>query len=91
VRSDEEALVAAIRARPDDDEPRLVYADWLSERGDRRGKIIVLALELARATTRPPFDPRPERLATLRVPKTLTDFRQQPALPCDRGTVISIT
>ena len=29
--SDEDALLAAIIAAPDDDTPRLVYADWLDE------------------------------------------------------------
>src|SRR4051794_1869690 len=29
--SDEIALLAAIRANPDEDTPRLVYADWLDE------------------------------------------------------------
>src|SRR5687768_10081460 len=29
--SDREALLAAIRANPDDDTPRLVFADWLDE------------------------------------------------------------
>ena len=28
------ALLAAICAEPDDDTPRLVYADWLQEHGD---------------------------------------------------------
>src|SRR5262245_38343099 len=28
------ALIAAIREAPDDDAPRLVFADWLEERGD---------------------------------------------------------
>lgn len=31
--SDEDALLAAIVANPDDDTPRLVYADWLDENG----------------------------------------------------------
>jgi uncharacterized protein (TIGR02996 family) len=31
--SDEQALLAAIRANPDEDTPRLVYADWLDEHG----------------------------------------------------------
>jgi uncharacterized protein (TIGR02996 family) len=31
--SDESAMLAAIRAAPDDDAPRLVYADWLEEHG----------------------------------------------------------
>jgi uncharacterized protein (TIGR02996 family) len=41
------ALLAAILADPDDDEPRRVYADHLSEHGDPRGEYI--ALQLARA------------------------------------------
>ena len=32
--TDEPALLAAIAARPDDDTPRLVYADWLDDHGD---------------------------------------------------------
>ena len=43
----EAELVAAIAAAPDDDAPRLVYADWLAERGDPRGELI--HLQLARA------------------------------------------
>jgi uncharacterized protein (TIGR02996 family) len=31
--SDEEALLRAIWAEPDDDAPRLVYAEWLEENG----------------------------------------------------------
>jgi uncharacterized protein (TIGR02996 family) len=32
--TEEEAFFAAIAANPDDDTPRLVYADWLEEHGD---------------------------------------------------------
>jgi uncharacterized protein (TIGR02996 family) len=32
--SDREALYAAILAHPDDDTPRLVFADWLQEHGN---------------------------------------------------------
>jgi uncharacterized protein (TIGR02996 family) len=32
--SDEAAFLNAILANPEDDAPRLVYADWLEERGD---------------------------------------------------------
>jgi uncharacterized protein (TIGR02996 family) len=35
-------LLAAIYANPDDDQSRLVYADWLLERGDPRGEFIAL-------------------------------------------------
>lgn len=38
----ERDLRAAILATPDDLAPRLVYADWLLERGDLRGEYIVL-------------------------------------------------
>lgn len=36
----ERALVEAIRAQPEDDDIRLVYADWLQDRGDPRGEFI---------------------------------------------------
>ena len=39
---DDEDHLAAIRAAPNDDGPRLVYADWLLERGDPRGELIIL-------------------------------------------------
>ncbi|MEO8707311.1 MAG: TIGR02996 domain-containing protein [Kofleriaceae bacterium] len=44
--TDEAALLSAIRDAPDDDAPRLVYADWLIERGDPRGEYIALACSL---------------------------------------------
>lgn len=37
-----------ILAYPDDDVPRLVYADWLEERGDPRGQFIRVQCELNR-------------------------------------------
>lgn len=40
-QSDDE-LLSAIYAKPDDDGPRLVFADTLSERGDARGEFIML-------------------------------------------------
>src|SRR5947209_6126110 len=51
---DESAFVAAILAAPDDDGPRLVFADWLEERGDTdRSEFIRVQIELAR----PPLEP----------------------------------
>lgn len=41
-------LLAAILAAPDDDEPRLVYADYLQETGDPRGEFIVVQCKVAR-------------------------------------------
>lgn len=40
----EDELLAAIYASPDDDGPRLVYADWLQERDDPRGTFIAKQL-----------------------------------------------
>jgi uncharacterized protein (TIGR02996 family) len=50
---DEADFVAPILAAPDDDAPRLVYADWLVERGDARGELIQTDCALARL---PRFD-----------------------------------
>jgi uncharacterized protein (TIGR02996 family) len=41
----EAELLAAIYAAPDDDAPRLVYADWLQDRGDSLGEFIALQLQ----------------------------------------------
>jgi uncharacterized protein (TIGR02996 family) len=41
------ALHDAVLAAPDDDAPRLVYADWLLERGDPRGELIATQIALA--------------------------------------------
>jgi uncharacterized protein (TIGR02996 family) len=50
---DGDALVAQIRAHPDDDSLRLVYADWLLERGEPLGQLIVLQDREARGTATP--------------------------------------
>jgi uncharacterized protein (TIGR02996 family) len=52
VEGSEANLLAAIVAAPDDDEPRLVYADWLIERGEPHGELIRLECELARTDER---------------------------------------
>jgi uncharacterized protein (TIGR02996 family) len=53
VPTDEQrALWAAIRAHPDDDAPRLVYADWLDEHGDAaRAEFIRVQIERVRMPT----------------------------------------
>ena len=38
--TEEEAFLTAVCERPDDDAPRLIFADWLEERGDPRGEFI---------------------------------------------------
>jgi uncharacterized protein (TIGR02996 family) len=40
-----DALLAAILASPDDELPRLAYADWLEERGDPRAEYVRLNVE----------------------------------------------
>src|SRR5687767_8924873 len=47
--SDEDALLAAIAAHPDEDTPRLMYADWLDEHGKpRRAEFVRVQIEIAR-------------------------------------------
>jgi uncharacterized protein (TIGR02996 family) len=44
--SGQAAFLKAVIAAPDDDLPRLIYADWLDERGDPRGEFIRCQIEL---------------------------------------------
>lgn len=55
-----QAFLRACRARPDDDTPRLVLADWLEEQGDPRGEFLRIQVERARL---PAWDPRQAALA----------------------------
>jgi uncharacterized protein (TIGR02996 family) len=57
--SDEAAFLAAIRAAPADDLSRLVYADWLAERGRAEGGFLRAECELAALA---PADPRRDGL-----------------------------
>src|SRR5947208_13340491 len=51
-----EAILQAVIERPEDDAPRLVYADWLEDHGDPdRAEFIRVQCELARL---PPDEPR---------------------------------
>ncbi|MBN9521309.1 TIGR02996 domain-containing protein [bacterium] len=55
---DEAALLNAIVANPDDDTPRLVYADWLDDHGQSpRAEFIRTQIELARLTDDDPRRP----------------------------------
>jgi uncharacterized protein (TIGR02996 family) len=50
---DADAFLRAIVANPDDDAPRLIYADWLDERGDaERAEFIRLQCSLATEQTK---------------------------------------
>lgn len=55
--TDGEALLAAIIASPDDDTPRLVYADWLEENNQsKRAEFIRVQVELAALPQAPAHD-----------------------------------
>jgi uncharacterized protein (TIGR02996 family) len=45
VTAAERQLLDAVLANPRDDAPRLVYADWLTERGDPRGEFIAMQIK----------------------------------------------
>jgi uncharacterized protein (TIGR02996 family) len=45
--SDDDAFLAGIAAAPADPLPRLVYADWLDDRGDPRAELVRLEIALA--------------------------------------------
>jgi uncharacterized protein (TIGR02996 family) len=49
-----DAFLRAIREDPDNDVPRLIYADWLDEQGDPRGEFIRVQCELAGLTEEDP-------------------------------------
>jgi uncharacterized protein (TIGR02996 family) len=65
--TDERAFREAIIANPTDDGSRLVYADWLEERGDLRGEFLRIKTALARM-------PRKDKQQT-RLRKRLKELR----------------
>jgi len=54
-KADTQAFLAAIHADPQNDTPRLIFADWLDEQNDPRGSMVRLSCELAR---QPRLSPR---------------------------------
>ncbi len=62
----EDAFLQDIAADPDDDAPRMIFADWLEERGDPRGEFIRVQCQLARMAGNDP------RRAELSSPRTRT-------------------
>src|SRR5262245_25362518 len=50
--SDAGPFLSAIHEAPHNDQPRLVYADWLDKRGDPRGEFIRVQYELERPDAR---------------------------------------
>jgi len=65
------AFLQDIKQVPDDDTPRLIFADWLEENGDPRGEFVRVQCELAECA---PTDPRRSRLVK-REKDLLAQFR----------------
>lgn len=58
----QDAFLQAILENPDEDSPRLIYADWLDEHGDPdRAEFIRLQIELAHLPEEDPRRPHLER------------------------------
>src|SRR2546429_642576 len=51
--SPDDAFLQAVLESPDDDGPRLMYADWLAERGHGRREVIHLHLDPRRLASAP--------------------------------------
>jgi uncharacterized protein (TIGR02996 family) len=61
-------LIAAVAAAPEDDGPRLVYADWLLERGDVLGELIRVQCRLAAGDGDPALVARERELLAAHLP-----------------------
>ncbi|QJW95286.1 TIGR02996 domain-containing protein [Frigoriglobus tundricola] len=82
--NEREALLRAVCDTPDDDTPRLVFADWLQENGDEaRAEFIRVQIELSRAQEMCP------RVSNLMVRQhkllRLNEQRWRAELPSDAG------
>jgi uncharacterized protein (TIGR02996 family) len=75
---EQRALWSAIRANPDDDTPRLVYADWLQEHGDEaRAEFIRVQIEQNGLFSPSTLCPDPnDRTLTKREAKLLRLYRE---------------
>ena len=83
--AEREALTAAVLADPDDDLPRLVFADWLDERGEAaRARFIRAQLALAAL---PEWDPQSAALRRTRPEWDCSEesIRTLPPLTSDTG------
>ncbi len=77
MHTEAEAFLQRILADPDDDAPRLVYADWLDDRGDPRGEFIRVQVALAHLP-----DDSPRRPPLAAAERELLDaFRDEWAAP----------
>src|SRR5262245_30408595 len=71
--NEDAAFLAAIKAAPNDDTPRLVYADWLEERGRQGGEFLRVDCEIA-ALDPAQFEQREQLRAKLRAEGVVNSF-----------------
>src|SRR5215210_4229484 len=96
--SDEDALLRAIAATPEDDLPRLVYADWLDEHDQpERAEFVRLQCELAAMPAADPTRPfltwRHKHFLRTRVPEWLRELPRWPGVgwgDFERGLVTEV-
>src|SRR4051812_25999781 len=73
--TEERDFLDAIADAPDDDDLRLIFADWLDERDDARGEYIRVQLDLARLPeddpSRPGLERREKELLAKHLPRWL--------------------
>jgi uncharacterized protein (TIGR02996 family) len=74
--SQEQAFLDSIFETPEDAAPRLIYADWLEERGDERGELLRIRSEL------PNLRPRDQRR------KMLTQRERELTSRCDEDWLV---
>jgi uncharacterized protein (TIGR02996 family) len=70
---DDAAFLAAIKAAPNDDMPRLVYADWLDEQGRPGGDFLRVDCQIA-ALDPSEFEQREQLRAKLRAEGVVNEF-----------------
>jgi len=83
--TDDEAFIRAIVDAPNDDAPRLIYADWLDERGDPRGEYLRAETEWAkpwREREQPKYSAHVWDLATLLDPIWVARVSRPPKGVC---------
>jgi uncharacterized protein (TIGR02996 family) len=89
VTDDERGLLEAVRAEPEDDAPRLVYADWLEEHGqDERAELIRVQVALERDGPSEPLLARERDLLTRRAAEWLRPLADI-GLRFDRGLAVA--
>src|SRR5262249_25749649 len=72
--TEEDAFISAILASPCDDAPRLMFADWLEERGDPRDEFLRVSVRLEALSGQ---DPPQEMKAKLRRVRAIAGLRQR--------------